>query len=214
MTRISAAAATLLLLSTTGCVGAPPMAPAPSSGPAMAAYFDCVRDGGVAISAHRAVSALDQPENSIAAIEATGRAIEIRGVDDPHIERDDYGLVAGSPSDDADIAIGVAHAPYLRVVDAMAADGIDLMLAGHTHGGQVCIPGVGALVTNCDLDRRKASGLSHIERPLMEFTPHDRPDMWLHVSAGLGTSPYAPIRFACPPEAILVSLDRSDIGYS
>lgn len=75
MTRISAAAATLLLLSTTGCVGAPPMASAPSSDPAMAAYFDCVRDGGVAISAHRAVSALDQPENSIAAIEATGRAI-------------------------------------------------------------------------------------------------------------------------------------------
>lgn len=75
MTRISAAAATLLLLSTTGCVGAPPMASAPSSGPAMAVYFDCVRDGGVAISAHRAVSALDQPENSIAAIEATGRAI-------------------------------------------------------------------------------------------------------------------------------------------
>lgn len=75
MTRISAAAATLLLLSTTGCVGAPPMTSAPSSGPAMAAYFDCVRDGGVAISAHRAVSALDQPENSIAAIEATGRAI-------------------------------------------------------------------------------------------------------------------------------------------
>lgn len=75
MTRISAAAATLLLLSTTGCVGAPPMASAPSSNPAMAAYFDCVRDGGVAISAHRAVSALDQPENSIAAIEATGRAI-------------------------------------------------------------------------------------------------------------------------------------------
>jgi glycerophosphoryl diester phosphodiesterase len=75
MTRISAAAATLLLLSTTGCVGAPPMASAPSSGPAMAAYFDCVRDGGVAISAHRAVSALDQPENSIVAIEATGRAI-------------------------------------------------------------------------------------------------------------------------------------------
>lgn len=75
MTRISAAAATLLLLSTTGCVGAPPMASAPSSGPAMAAYFDCVRDGGVAISAHRAVSALDQPENSTAAIEATGRAI-------------------------------------------------------------------------------------------------------------------------------------------
>ena len=93
-----------------------------------------------------------------------------------------------------------------HVVDAMAADGIDVMLAGHTHGGQVRIPGLGALVTNCDLDRRQARGLSRVERPLMEFAPHDRPDMWLHVSAGLGTSPYAPIRFACPPEATLLTL--------
>ena len=144
--------------------------------------------------------------NARMTIEAAGRLIEVRGVDDPHIERDDYALVAGSPATEADIAIGVAHAPYLRVIDAMAADGVGLMLAGHTHGGQVCIPGIGALVTNCDLDRRQASGLSHVERPLMEFAPHDRPDMWLHVSAGLGTSPYAPIRFACPPEATLLTL--------
>lgn len=144
--------------------------------------------------------------NASTAIEAGGRVVEIRGVDDPHIERDDYARVSGSPRDDADIAIGVAHAPYLRVVDAMAADGVDLMLAGHTHGGQVRVPGLGALVTNCDLDRGRARGLSQHERPLMEFAPHDRPDMWLHVSAGLGTSPYAPIRFACPPEATLLTL--------
>ena len=144
--------------------------------------------------------------NSSTAVEAGGRVVEIRGVDDPHIERDDYARVSGSPRDDADIAIGVAHAPYLRVVDAMAADGVDLMLAGHTHGGQVRVPGLGALVTNCDLDRGRARGLSRHERPLMEFAPHDRPDMWLHVSAGLGTSPYAPIRFACPPEATLLTL--------
>ena len=144
--------------------------------------------------------------NASTAIEAGGRVVEIRGVDDPHIERDDYARVSGSPRDDADIAIGVAHAPYLRVVDAMAADGVDLMLAGHTHGGQVRVPGLGALVTNCDLDRGRARGLSRHERPLMEFAPHDRPDMWLHVSAGLGTSPYAPIRFACPPEATLLTL--------
>lgn len=75
MTRIPAAVAVVLLLSTAGCVGAPPASPTPVGGPALAAYFDCVRDGGVAVSAHRAVSALDQPENSIAAIEATGRAI-------------------------------------------------------------------------------------------------------------------------------------------
>lgn len=144
--------------------------------------------------------------NASTAIEVDGRVVEIRGVDDPHIERDDYASVSGSPRDDADIALGVAHAPYLRVVDAMAADGVNLMLAGHTHGGQVRVPGLGALVTNCDLDRSRARGLSQHERPLMEFAPHDRPDMWLHVSAGLGTSPYAPIRFACPPEATLLTL--------
>lgn len=144
--------------------------------------------------------------NARTTLEAAGRVIEIRGVDDPHIERDDYASVAGSARGDADLAIGVAHAPYLRVVDAMAADGIDLMLAGHTHGGQVRIPGVGALVTNCDLDRGRARGLSRHERPLVEFAPRDRPDMWLHISAGLGTSPYAPIRFACPPEATLITL--------
>lgn len=139
-------------------------------------------------------------------LDVGARMIELRGVDDPHIERDDYSLVAGSPREDADLALGVAHAPYLRVVEAMAADGLDLMLAGHTHGGQVRVPGIGALVTNCDLDRRQARGLSTVPRPLMEFAPHDRPDMWLHVSAGLGTSPYAPIRFACPPEATLITL--------
>ena len=139
-------------------------------------------------------------------IDVAGRTVEVRGVDDPHIERDDYALVAGSPDARADLSIGVAHAPYLRVLDAMAADGVDIALAGHTHGGQVCIPGVGALVTNCDLDRRRARGLSQHERPLSEFAPHDQPPMWLHVSGGLGTSPYAPIRFACPPEATLLTL--------
>ncbi|MDK2746383.1 MAG: glycerophosphodiester phosphodiesterase family protein [Brevundimonas sp.] len=75
MTRIPTAAALILLISTSACVGASPASAPPMGGPAMAAYFDCVRDGGVAISAHRAVSAMDQPENSIAAIMATGRAI-------------------------------------------------------------------------------------------------------------------------------------------
>lgn len=144
--------------------------------------------------------------NARALVEAGGRTVEVRGVDDPHIERDDYAAIAGSPDDSADLAIGIAHAPYLRVLDAMAADGMTMTLAGHTHGGQVCVPGFGALVTNCDLDRRRARGLSRYERPLMEFAPHDDPEMWLHVSAGLGTSPYAPIRFACPPEATLLTL--------
>ena len=64
-----------------------------------------------------------------------------------------------------DVALGVTHAPYRRVLDAMTYDGHDLILAGHTHGGQVCVPGLGALVTNCDLDPARAKGLSSHSRP-------------------------------------------------
>jgi predicted MPP superfamily phosphohydrolase len=81
------------------------------------------------------------------------------------------------------------------VLDAFASDGYDLVLAGHTHGGQLRVPGYGALVTNCDLDRARARGVSRWGAR-----------MWLNVSAGLGTSPYAPVRFACPPEASLLTL--------
>ena len=96
----------------------------------------------------------------------------------------------------------------------MAADGVSLVLAGHTHGGQICLPGVGALVTNCDLDRRRASGLStwpgdalrgvHGDRALLGPLP--QPGLFLHVSAGLGTSPFSPVRLACRPEATLLTL--------
>ena len=102
------------------------------------------------------------------------------------------------------LRIGVLHAPYRRVLDAMVADGVDLALAGHTHGGQLCLPGVGALVTNCDLDRGRASGLS--QWPGRIGSPEAAGDMYLHVSAGLGTSPYTPVRLACRPEATLLTL--------
>jgi len=68
------APALLTALLASGCAATPTRQTADA--PALASYFDCVRqNGGVAISAHRAQSADDQPENSIAAIEATGRAI-------------------------------------------------------------------------------------------------------------------------------------------
>ena len=124
-----------------------------------------------------------------------GREIELVGVDDPHIDRDRYDAVAGPTAADADLSLGVVHAPYHRVLDAMAADGLPLVIAGHTHGGQLCVPFYGALVSNCDLSPRRAKGLS----------PHTEGTL-LHVCAGLGTSPTAPIRFACPPEAALLTL--------
>ncbi|GAB1643534.1 metallophosphoesterase [Krasilnikovia sp. MM14-A1259] len=134
--------------------------------------------------------------NARTVLKAGGRSVELVGVDDPHVERDDYRSVAGPASAGADLHIGVVHSPASWVLDAMAADGFSLMLAGHTHGGQVCVPGYGALTTNCDLPTSMAKGL------------HRWPgsDSWLHVSAGLGTHPTAPIRFACRPEATVITL--------
>ena len=133
-------------------------------------------------------------DNASTDLEVAGWRIDVRGVDDPHIGRDRYADVAGAFDPQADLRLGIAHAPYRRVLDPMAADGADLILTGHTHGGQVCLPGVGALVTNCDLPRSQAQGLSRWDGAR------------LHVSAGLGTSPYTPIRLACRPEATLLTL--------
>jgi predicted MPP superfamily phosphohydrolase len=133
-----------------------------------------------------------------AILEVNGYRLAFRGTDDAHLNRDDYSLVAGPPDETADLNIGVTHAPYLRVIDDMAADGMDLILAGHTHGGQVCVPFYGALVTNCDLDAARVKGMS--SHTCGGHTSH------MHVSAGLGTSPFAPYRFACRPEVTLLTL--------
>jgi predicted MPP superfamily phosphohydrolase len=139
-----------------------------------------------------------------------GLDIELVGVDDPHMKLDRYADVAGQAAG-ADLTLGVLHAPYQRVLDAMVADGAQLLIAGHTHGGQLCLPGYGALVTNCDLDRHRAKGLSRWWvgaglDPRSALRPAPSHAAWLHVSAGLGTSPYTPVRFACRPEATLMTL--------
>jgi predicted MPP superfamily phosphohydrolase len=125
------------------------------------------------------------------------------GVDDPHLEYDDLVAVAGPADPGADVRVAVAHAPYLRVLDQFARDGYDAIFAGHTHGGQVCLPWYGALVTNCDLEPARVRGL---HRHPADSRPGDPGSSWLHVSAGLGTSPYAPVRVACRPEATLLTL--------
>ena len=129
------------------------------------------------------------------------------GTDDPHLGLDawpGFPEEAAAPSgaaarpDDGVLRLGVTHAPYRRVLDAMTADGADLLLAGHTHGGQVCLPCFGAIVTNCDLPRSQASGVS-------TWTAAGR-TVPLEVSAGLGSAPSAPVRFACRPEAVVLDL--------
>jgi hypothetical protein len=140
--------------------------------------------------------------NARTILKAGGREVELVGVDDPHVERDDYPAVTGAVSMTAEVHLGLTHSPEPAVLDAMAADGFALLLAGHTHGGQVRVPGVGALVTNCGLDRRLARGLHRWRGGARGAGP----DAWLHVSAGLGTHPTAPIRFACRPEASILTL--------
>lgn len=145
--------------------------------------------------------------NTRVSADVSGVRFDFVGVDDPHLDLDVFPEDA-APSLPEAVRLGITHAPYVRVLDRMHADGCDAIIAGHTHGGQLCVPGYGALVTNCDLDRGRASGL--------HGWPGARPDAsddisasystWLQVGAGVGTSPYTPFRIACKPEATLLTL--------
>ena len=156
-------------------------------------------------SAFRAAGWTDLTDRAADVVVGSGPdAVRIRaaGTDDPHLGLDrwpGFDLADEGAAGDAPLLrLGVTHAPYRRVLDAMTADGADLLLAGHTHGGQVCLPFAGALVTNCDLPRSQASGLS-------SWTAAGR-TVPLEVSAGIGTAPSAPVRTFCRPEAVVLDL--------
>jgi uncharacterized protein len=132
-----------------------------------------------------------------------GTRIGFVGIDDFHDGLSDLPGIATNKAyleklDNPQIFIGVTHAPYLAVIDAMNDANVPLLFGGHTHGGQVCIPGVGALVTNCDLPTKAAKGLSSWSRGGNQ--------LWLNVCAGLGHSIFAPVRFACRPEVRVITL--------
>jgi uncharacterized protein len=134
-------------------------------------------------------------------LEVAGLRIAVAGVDDPHLSRDRYDTIAGPANAAANLTLGLTHSPEPRVLDRFAADGYQLVMAGHTHGGQLCLPFYGAIVTNCDLDRSRAKGAS-------QWGAHTQ----LHVSAGIGTSPFYPVRFCCRPEVTLLTLVAAPIG--
>lgn len=157
-------------------------------------------------------------DNGAVRLGIKGSTLECVGVGDAHSHLDQLDALPAtldelrenaedSASRTASVTtIGVTHAPYARVLDAFVTNGAELIFAGHTHGGQVCLPGGRALTTNCDLPTSQASGLS-------QWTHAGRAS-YLNVSAGLGTSIYAPVRLFCPPEAVLVTLVGEDIGYA
>ncbi len=142
-------------------------------------------------------------DNAAASLRIAGDRVDLFGVDDAHRHWDDLQALPaaidalGPRSADVPV-LGVTHAPYRRVLDTFTDLGADAILGGHTHGGQVCIPGYGAIVANCDIPLKQAKGLSR--------WTHAGRTVPLNVSAGCGHSIYAPVRFACRPEATLLTL--------
>ena len=135
--------------------------------------------------------------------ECNGTTIQITGLDDPYLGWDDRSLVKRDPA--ARLGICVVHdpGPYREAIEA----GYDLVISGHTHGGQVRFPFVGAVVTNSTLPTRLARGLARIDS---ESPEAGRQDGYLFVTPGLGVSKFAPFRFLCPPEASILNLVPSE----
>lgn len=172
----------------------------PSSDRANHVESDRVRLPGLELgAAFREAGWLDL-DNKRGTLEVNGVTLDLVGLADAHMDQDR--MPEPAPLEGA-VRIGVTHAPYLRALEALRADGAEMVIAGHTHGGQVCLPAFGAIITNCDLDRRRASGLHGWPGAEPSVDPDS---IWLHVSAGLGTSPYTPVRVACRPEATILDL--------
>jgi predicted MPP superfamily phosphohydrolase len=128
-------------------------------------------------------------------VDAAGLPVALAGTDDPHLRRARYAKIAGAADAGAVVRIGVTHSPEPWMLGSFAGDGYDLVLAGHTHGGQIRVPFGPAIVTNCGIDVHRARWLHRWD---------DR--MWFNVCAGLGTNPFMPFRIGCRPEAVLLTL--------
>lgn len=141
--------------------------------------------------------------NAAVRLDVAGNTVDFFGVDDAHRDWDELDVLPdalaalGARPSDASV-LGVTHAPYQRVLNTFVDLGADAVFGGHTHGGQVCLPGYGTIVANCDIPLKQAKGLS--------TWSHGGRTVPLNVSAGIGHSIYAPVRFACRPEATLLTL--------
>jgi len=133
-------------------------------------------------------------------VQVAGLPVALAGTDDPHLRRARYAKIAGRADATAAVRIGVIHSPEPTLLGSFAGDGYDLVLAGHTHGGQIRVPFGPAIVTNCGIDVHRARWLHAWD---------DR--MWFNVCAGLGTNPFMPVRIGCRPEAVLLTLLPRDM---
>ena len=131
--------------------------------------------------------------NEAVALERDNALLYLAGIDDPHyFELDNFEKAAQSIPHEA-VAILLSHSPepYRRAAHA----GFDLMLSGHTHGGQVCLPGGFALMMNADCPRRYCRGAWRYHT------------MQGYTSVGSGSS-IVDVRYNCLPEITLHHLRR------
>jgi predicted MPP superfamily phosphohydrolase len=119
--------------------------------------------------------------------------IYLAGVDDAHFYRADDIQKAATRIPSGTFSILLSHTP--EIYDGAAKANFDLMLSGHTHGGQLCLPGGVPIKLEARLPRRMGAGLWH------------HLGMAGYTSVGVGTS-LLPVRLNCPPEITLHTLRR------
>ncbi len=119
----------------------------------------------------------------------------ISGVDDPHSYQTDNLQKARDQIPSSGFAVLLAHSPEIYV--PAAACGYDLMLCGHTHGGQICLPGGIAIISNGRCPRAMVYG-NWAYKEMRGYT-----------SSGTGSSG-VPARFFCPPEVVIHELVPSE----
>lgn len=132
--------------------------------------------------------------NEAVALNRSGAVLYLAGVDDPHYFRMDNLEKAAQDIPPEAAAVLLAHSP--EIFRRAAYTGFDLMLSGHTHGGQLCLPGGIALLTNADCPRRFCAGAWRYGA------------MQGYTSVGSGSS-VVDVRFNCPPEITLHHLHRA-----
>ncbi|MGC2203416.1 MAG: metallophosphoesterase [Stellaceae bacterium] len=133
--------------------------------------------------------------NEAAVLERVGERIHLVGVDDAHFYRVDNIEKAVSRVPDSEFSILLSHTPEIYRQAAHA--GFKLLLSGHTHGGQICLPGAIPITLDSVLPRRLGAG---------SWKYHD---MVGYTSRGVGSS-ILPVRLNCPPEIALLRLVRDE----
>jgi predicted MPP superfamily phosphohydrolase len=118
----------------------------------------------------------------------------IEGTDDPVLGHPKI-CDRNSEYDSADLRLLMSHSPDILYSPELGKKKFDILFSGHTHGGQIRVPGVGALLT----------GTKYASRQESYGTYRTTGGMFVNVSAGIGYS-LLPIRINCPAELVLIEL--------